>query len=929
MGNKPDDRALADEWASFFLEVLTRGKAPALPDHLAGPGPATDLYAYLMALRGVLLAVSSGDLSVPVTFKGFAGGAVKTLQANLRHMTWQTQQVAAGDFSQRVDFMGEFSRSFNDMVAQLDRAIKESARKEAELIETNRRLAEATARAEDATRAKSEFLANMSHEIRTPMNAIMGMAHLAQRTELTPKQRDYLVKISRAAHALLAIINDLLDFSKIEAGRMTLEHAPFLLNDMLENLADIVGLKAEEKGIELVFSVAHDTPLRLVGDALRLGQILINLVNNAIKFTEHGEIVVTIAPEQQDEREVRLKCSVRDSGIGMTPEQMARLFQSFTQADASTTRKYGGTGLGLTISKQLVEQMGGRIWVASEPGRGSTFHFTVVLGIDAAGAPRTARASLHELKGKRMLVVDDSDNARMAMAAMLQDKGFVVQAVSSGESAVERVRDASARGAPIDLVLMDWRMPGMDGIAASRRIKSDTTLAHPPAILMVTAFGREEVMHRCKEAGLDGFLIKPVNESLLMDAVMDVFVRPAGATHRAAAAAAMEAPQRLQGRRVLLVEDNAINTELAVELLQDLGLVCVTAGNGRDGVARAVNEPFDLVLMDIQMPEMDGLTAARMIRQHERLRDLPIIAMTAHAMSGDREQSRAAGMNDHLTKPIDPENLKETLCRWMPAQPRAAGMPSAAEPRSAGPGVELAARLPESLPPFDLPAALARSNGKPQLLLRLIRRFRDTYAGAPQELRSLIAAGRIADAERLAHSLKGVAGSLAVERVCTCAAAVERTLREQRVDHASDLIAALETALAPAMAAAASLDPGPPGPPGPGMDSAAAPDFDCATAAAVLAELRPLVAANSMKARKQFATVREHLAAGGGNRDLAVLATALENLDFSTALAAVDRLAAGVTQASTPATVNPASADACATSRPSDTNNSTLHGDRS
>ncbi|MFA7239510.1 MAG: response regulator [Sulfuricellaceae bacterium] len=539
-------------------------------------------------------------------------------------------------------------------------AKKETERK----LETRTRdLERAKEAAEAATKSKSAFLANMSHEIRTPMNAIIGMTHLVKRTLLTPKQQGYLSKIDNAAKSLLGIINDILDFSKIEAGKLELEQSAFFLDEILGSLADIIGLKAEQKGIEIVFSVAANTPRHLMGDALRLGQILINLVSNAAKFTEQGEIIVAVTPEEIGQQTVRLRFSVQDTGIGMTPEQLSALFQSFSQADNSTTRKYGGAGLGLAICKQLSELMGGRIWVESAPGVGSTFSFTVTLGIVREAPASPARIKFRELPVKRMLVVDDSDNARKVLSEMLDTHGFSVQAVSSGQEALAALGAASRSGNPFDLVLMDWRMPGMDGIETSRRIKADDTLHPPPAILMVTGFGREEVMRYANDAGLDGFLVKPVNESTLIDSIVNIFGHPAVPVHHGQRQDCVSA--QLAGRRVLLVEDNTINRELATELLCDLGISVETAVNGIEAAARVTAEAFDLVLMDIQMPKMDGLTATRLIRADDRLRDLPIIAMTAHAMSGDREKSLAAGMNDHLTKPIDQEKLAETLNRWI------------------------------------------------------------------------------------------------------------------------------------------------------------------------------------------------------------------------------------------------------------------------
>ncbi|MEI6987192.1 MAG: response regulator, partial [Rhodospirillaceae bacterium] len=541
----------------------------------------------------------------------------------------------------------------------------------------------------------------------------------------------------------------------------------------------------------------------LLGDPLRLGQILINLVGNAIKFTERGEIIVTVVEMDGG----RILFSVRDSGIGMSPDQVSNLFESFNQADTSVTRKYGGTGLGLAISKQLCELMGGTICVESELGTGSTFHFSACFGIASQGPSLTARARLDDLLKKRILIVDDSENARDVLSAMLCANSLSAEAVQSGEEALTTLADASQAGAPFDLVLMDWRMPGIDGIEASRRIKADTTLARTPSVLMVSAFGREEMINAEGGAALDGFLIKPVNESHLIDTIARMFGGEAAAPaceqpHSSGKATAAE----LNGRRVLLVEDHEINSELAVELLGDLGIAVTVAETGQEGVERVMAEPFDMVLMDIQMPVMDGLTATRFIRADARFRALPIIAMTAHAMSGDREKSLNAGMNDHITKPINPSTLTETLIRWMPHRRAERANPPTPEPTSQPPAPPQPTVLPDQLPPFDLEPALARTNGKPKLLRKMLVGFAAKYANAGAELWKHLAEGRIEEAERLAHSLKGIAATLEAKDLAAAAAFLEHAFRAGHTENLAPLIKAVERELAPAIAAAASLE---------------------------------------------------------------------------------------------------------------------------
>lgn len=754
--------------------------------------------------------------------------------------------------------------------------------------------------AEQAALAKSSFLAMMSHEIRTPMNAVIGMVHLAQRTELTQKQRNYLTKIDYSAHALLNIINDILDFSKIEAGQMALEQMTFSLEELLDNLSDIVGLKAEQKGIEIVFAVMPQTPRYLVGDSLRLGQILVNLVNNAVKFTESGEILVTVSPERVDDETVVLRFDVRDTGIGMTPQQIEGLFRSFSQADTSITRRYGGTGLGLAISKQLAEMMGGRIWVESEPGKGSTFSFTTSLGIGNIALPARIGARLAELRGKRVLIVDDNGNAREVLRAMLTANGFDVQAVASGEEALALLNTASQQSVPFDLVLMDWRMPGMDGIETSRRIKNDTSLSRLPAILMVTAFGREEVMAQANDVGLDGFLIKPVNESVLIDTIAEMFVLRHDAPFRLAGNRRVPSgeniPANLAGRRILLVEDNPFNRELAIELLTDLGIRVEIAENGRIGVERIRAETFDLVLMDIQMPEMDGLTAASLLRSETRFDDLPILAMTAHAMSGDREKSLAAGMNDHITKPIDPDLLTQTLAYWLGDKPRQQ-QPEEDEGVIAEPVVHEEG-VPDELPPFDIQLALIRTNGKRTLLRRLILSFYERYNEAAIELRALHAQASYEDAERLAHTIKGVAATLGAEELRNVADAIELAYHGGNTEKAESLFAPFEQALATALAGAAtlmnattnaaSLVPAT-------QDARTLTDDERKEVLAQLSSLRADIANNSLKARKSFVRVKQALQGCGVDAELQELGSALEQLAFPAALDCVDRLVAGFT----------------------------------
>lgn len=649
-------------------------------------------------------------------------------------------------------------------------------------------------KAEEATRLKSLFLANMSHEIRTPMNAIIGLSHLALKTPLSSKQRDYISKVHNAGTSLLAIINDILDFSKIEAGRLDIETTEFRLDDVISSVTTVTGQKATDKGLELLAHVAPGIPQSLRGDPLRLGQILTNLVNNSVKFTERGEIVVSAALLQQTGEKCQLKVSVRDTGIGMTKGQAAKLFQPFTQADMSTTRKYGGTGLGLTVSRRLVELMGGQIWLDSEPGVGTTCTFTVWLGV---GQQRGSGKIVPEkLTTMRALIVDDNAGARDIIDDLLTGVVAHADAVASGLEAIAAVRQADV-AAPYDVIFMDWRMPGMDGLQAAHALKSDASLTHPPAIVMVTAFGRDEVREEAERLHLDGFLVKPVTRSMLVDALVNVFADAGDQT--AAVATATAEGVSLADLRILLVEDNDINQQIAVELLEGVGARVDVVNNGKEAVEKLFSGPippaYDVVLMDLQMPVLDGHQATAKIRADQRFAGLPIFAMTAHATLEERDFCLANGMSGHIAKPIDPALLFDTLSkvtRRTRAATTVAACPVATE-------VVVGSDVP-SITGLDSADGLRRVGGSKKLYLKLLRDFASQEAESVGRIRAALAANDRETAMRLAHTLKGVAGNLGAGPVQAAAAAVETRLRDGAGAGADDIESALGLL-------AAALDP--------------------------------------------------------------------------------------------------------------------------
>ncbi|MBP7738530.1 MAG: response regulator [Spirochaetes bacterium] len=753
------------------------------------------------------------------------------------------------------------------------------AERTSDLARTNQQLAEARDLAEEATRAKSDFLARMSHEIRTPMNAIIGLSHLAMQTELSAKQEDYITKIQASSQNLLGIINDILDFSKIEAGKLSLESIPFKLDDVVENTCNQLALKASEKGLELLFSIAPETPLRLKGDPLRLGQILLNLSSNAVKFTDRGEVVITVSTPEKDTPAPLLRFEVRDTGIGLTNDQKTRLFLAFSQGDSSTTRRFGGTGLGLAICQRLVDMMGGEIGVDSVPGRGSAFWFTARLGL-ADSLPSEERILPAGLNNLKVLVVDDSETARSFLTEMLERFDFSVTSAGSGEEALQLLKPPSFAGKRrFDLILLDWNMPGIDGLETGRRVK-EALGSDAPKLIMVSAYGRDEIFRRSQELGFDGFLMKPVGASVLFDTIMEAFGSPARKRHGGNRAALLrpEGFDAVRGATILMAEDNELNRQVATELLEQEGFWLTSVENGRmavDLLRSGGGKSFDLVLMDLQMPEMDGFAATQAIRELG-IDKLPIVAMTADAMSGMAERCLAAGMNDFVTKPINPQEVFAALARWIPAGTRTP-RPRADKPSAVAPVPRLSN--------IDTVEGLQRVGGNVVAYRKLLKGFVQNQGGACEAVRMALKQKDTKLAVRSAHTLKGVSGNIGAVCLHQAAAQLEAAIKDN-APSIDELTALCETILDSVVAEIKTMYSAP----AEVKASDASTPLDLKAAMPLVEQLKLLLSDNDTQAQSLLEELKALAAGTDWTGPLNDIEAALELYDFDESLRLLERL---------------------------------------
>lgn len=760
--------AQLENWLYDDSHALLQQVRNAFLDQLQGQQTLTDNAV------AMLLFFLTGTLIVGVIFALLLG---RNLTLSIATTLKFARSVSSGDISHRLpvnasDELGQINQAMNSMLDSLDSKIEEAHQKELEAIEARHQAEKAQAVAEEASRAKDDFLARMSHEIRTPMNAVIGLSHLCLQTRMDEQQRQYMGKILNAANDLLGILNEILDFSKIEGGKFELDHIPFQLNVIMDNLGRIISQRARAKGLDFIYHMDRNIPTVLMGDPLRLTQVLINLAGNAVKFTEKGAVAITVRHLDSTDSAVSLNFRIKDTGIGMTPEQFQHIFQPFMQVDGSITRRFGGTGIGLSISQRLVLLMNGTIEASSNPEGGSVFSFTIPLEI-AEGASTPPLRSIHDV---RALIVDDSPLALEITYANLASLGIEADRVESGAEALHSISLAERNNIPYHLVILDWRMPDMDGQETAQRIRE--MCPTPPAIIMHSDYDMREIRHLGAEKGICGFLQKPATASTCCDAIMDALGRRLEKPEEGAEVpCAIDDSENSGPPQILLVEDNEINQEIACELLKMAQVQVDTVNNGQEAVDAMGDKAYALIFMDVQMPVMDGLEATRRIRSAGYT--MPIIAMTAHAMRGDKDISLAAGMNDHLTKPLDPEALFTAINHWLPmtsssatANKNIGGAASDAAPSSRP------RKLPERIAGFNLSAGLSAVGKNEDLYADLLNKFAVRYATITEDISNSLLLNDLETAVRLAHTVKGIAANLGAEALAEAAGALEKTITQ-------------------------------------------------------------------------------------------------------------------------------------------------------